>query len=231
MDGVATNCENIVAPLGSLITVYRRGNQPAARFAHLSVEEYLCSGRLRDGSLAEFHIDINTAHTEVAKTCLRYLSLRNFQVVDPNQRYTRILTLFQQYQLYIYAAISWYRHLRESKICNEEFQGSVLPLLKVRYLVFENRPAALSSWQQLPPSFFYLAVEARLISTLSVVRSTIFQRTDFRSMEASFFQTPKDFSYGRGSPISVLCDFVWPRSDARGRTSGGRGPVQKHIIY
>ncbi|KAI9164157.1 Vegetative incompatibility protein [Paramyrothecium foliicola] len=75
LDGVATNSEKLIEPLGSLFTVHMELNQPLARFAHKSVEEYLLSERLRDSDLADFHVDINAAHIMVAKTCIHYLSL------------------------------------------------------------------------------------------------------------------------------------------------------------
>ena len=64
--------EAVLTTCCSLITIVRNGDSRVVQFSHFSVKEYLTSPRLA-GSRPEvswFHIDLEVAHTIMAKACL-----------------------------------------------------------------------------------------------------------------------------------------------------------------
>lgn len=151
IDGVATNPEDSVAVLGSLITIFSRRNISYARFAHYSIEEFLVSERIRDSTMAAFYIDIGMAHAEIAKTCLQYLSFTDFQnpcmpslVAGSGNQF---LDRAQRYRLYTYATNNWFYHLRESRIDKETFHTMILPHLNW-FLNPSPRDRQYYSWEQ-----------------------------------------------------------------------------------
>lgn len=151
IDGVATNPEDVVGILGSLITINSRRNVSYARFAHYSVEEFLVSERIRESNVANFYIDIKMAHAEVAKTCLHYLSFTDFK--DPcvlrsdDDTNNPFVERAQRYQLYSYAANNWFYHLEQSEVDEDGFRTMIRPHLDW-FLYPSSRNQQYYSWEQ-----------------------------------------------------------------------------------
>lgn len=136
VEGVATNPETLVALLGSLITVQVEDDASYARFAHYTVEEYLVSRRIQDTEVAVFYIDVKSAHAKMATTCLQFLSFTHFEepcLPSETRDQTKFWECYPQHELYLYAANSWFNHLRESKIDRDAFGVEILPYLEVRH--------------------------------------------------------------------------------------------------
>ena len=80
-DAVATDPEDLVSVLGSLVAIEKRQGKRTAKvgFSHLSVYEYLHSEALKDSPLAsEFYISVDTGDRYLAKTCAQYLGFTDF---------------------------------------------------------------------------------------------------------------------------------------------------------
>ncbi|KAN0130441.1 hypothetical protein V8E53_011704 [Lactarius tabidus] len=68
--------EAVLSICSSLITVVRNGGSRVVQFSHFSVKEYLTSPRLarsRNGDVSRFRIDLEPAHTVMARSCLATL--------------------------------------------------------------------------------------------------------------------------------------------------------------
>ena len=132
-DNVATDPEDLVALCGSLVVVERSHSPPLVSLAHYSVEEYLCSEDIaQDPEVAFFHVDYRTAHLQLAKVCIRYLSFEDF--ADNLSRgalwpIPDVEQLIKHYALLEYAARNWPSHLKNAFLSSAEFRHQVAPML------------------------------------------------------------------------------------------------------
>jgi hypothetical protein len=80
------------------------GEASTVRIAHFSVQEYLESDRILRHKVAKFSVRKGDAHTDIACICLTYL-------LEPALFTSRHRK--EEYPLALYAAKTWYEHLRD----------------------------------------------------------------------------------------------------------------------
>ena len=126
-DGIANDLEDVVAICRSLITMDRGGDSTRIALAHLSIEEFLRSDRIKKSSVAVFHMDSASIHFQLAKTCIQYLSFSDFEkpsfARDLDSRYAK-------YKLLTYASQHWIKHLKASNMNRKTFEDQLLPWLR-----------------------------------------------------------------------------------------------------
>src|ERR1700733_5592483 len=94
------------------------------KLAHLSVKEYLVSGRILKGIASSFSISAKVSHTLIAQTCLAYL----LQFDTPNCINTNTI---QSFPLALYAGEHWIFHMQSGDNKNlEAVQKMILKLLE-----------------------------------------------------------------------------------------------------
>ncbi|KKZ62886.1 hypothetical protein EMCG_02731 [[Emmonsia] crescens] len=106
--------------------------QPAIlHIAHFSVKEYLISSRV-DSKIGNFALEYRTANVAIAQMCLAYL-------LDPwFSRETITQSDLEAFPLAPYAALYWYRHIREDEDPTSPANQLALCLLKDRCNNFHN---------------------------------------------------------------------------------------------
>ena len=149
-DGIANDLEDIVAMCGSLVTVDRSNDISRIALAHFSIEEFLQSDRIRQSSVAVFRMDPPSIHTELAKTCIQYLSFSDFEAPCFADEIT---ARDAKYKLFAYASQKWIKHLNASGMDRKTFQDQVFPRLQW-FLDPPPRSLHFYSWTQ----FFYCAM-------------------------------------------------------------------------
>lgn len=77
-ESIATDPEDLVGILGSLVSFDRRTNPATVFLSHLSVFEYLHSDSIKQSSVSEFSIDVLTSHQYIARACSQYLGFSDF---------------------------------------------------------------------------------------------------------------------------------------------------------
>lgn len=87
---------------------YLEDEEPALKLAHFSIQEYLLSEKILEGSAKAFHIDERDAHTYIMDSCLSYhlhLSI--------NVRYGECLgsIMWHEFKLWDYVQRNWHKHL------------------------------------------------------------------------------------------------------------------------
>ena len=97
--------EAVLSTCSSLIAVVPSGRFRVVQFSHFSVKEYLTSPRLSrsHGDVSRFYIDLDAAHTIMARACLGIL-LRLDEHADDGSR--------KEFPLAGYAAEHWAEHAR-----------------------------------------------------------------------------------------------------------------------
>ena len=125
-DGVANDLDDIVAICGSLLTVDRGSDIARITMAHFSIEEFLKSDRIKQSSVAIFHVDPEAIHAYIAKTCIQYLSFPEFDRLRTREE---LRLLRRRYALLPYASQNWITHLNASEMDRETFSNEVLPRL------------------------------------------------------------------------------------------------------
>ena len=97
--------EAVLSTCSSLIAVVPSGRFRVVQFSHFSVKEYLTSPRLSrsHGDVSRFYIDLDAAHTIMARACLAIL-LRLDEHADDGSR--------KGFPLVGYAAEHWAEHAR-----------------------------------------------------------------------------------------------------------------------
>lgn len=149
-DGIANDLDDIVAMCGSLVTMDRSNGISRIALARFSIEEFLQSDRIRQGSVAIFRMDPPGIHLELAKTCVQYLSFSDFEAPCSADR---INARNAKYKLLAYASQNWIKHLNSSGIDRETFQDQIFPRLQW-FLNPPPRSLHFHSWTH----FFYCAM-------------------------------------------------------------------------
>jgi len=149
-DGIANDLEDIVAMCGSLVTVERSNDITCIALAHFSIEEFLRSYRIKQGSVAIFGMDPPGIHSELAKICIQYLSFSDFEAPCSTDEIT---ARGAKYKLLAYASQNWIKHLSASGMDRKTFQDQVFPRLQW-FLDPPPRSLHFHSWTQ----FFYCAM-------------------------------------------------------------------------
>ena len=106
----------VLSTCSSLIAIVRDGNFRVVQFSHFSVKEYLTSPRLArsHGDVSRFYIDLQQAHTILAKACLATL-LR----LDEHSRDKSA----EMFPLVGYAAEHWVEHARFDRVSSRVRHG------------------------------------------------------------------------------------------------------------
>jgi ankyrin repeat protein len=106
--------EAILSACSTLITVIDDAEgSKVVQFSHFSVKEFLVSERLRTlevGSIRDFHIRLDTAHTTLARVCLTIL-LQLDKKIDKKRLAT--------YPLALYAAQHWFNHAKYEGVASQ----------------------------------------------------------------------------------------------------------------
>jgi hypothetical protein len=128
LDSIVTDPEEVLTPLSQLVYINRwaPGGQSYAKFLHFTVREFLTSGAAQTGGeAAQFHVNLDDAHTRILGKYLQYLAFSDFDDIGAT-------TAVQKYRLLFNAAYAWPYHLRCSRIWERSpshFRDQILPLL------------------------------------------------------------------------------------------------------
>ena len=104
--------EAVLSTCSTLISIIDDKGTKIVQFSHFSVKEFLISGRLRTsevGSIRDYHIPLNAAHTTLARACLAVLLQ-----LDENMDKKRLET----FPLALYAAEHWVEHARYEDVAS-----------------------------------------------------------------------------------------------------------------
>jgi hypothetical protein len=115
VDRIATDPDDLIANLGSLVITSRIGEDVVIGLAHFTLFYFLRSDAVRDDrSIAMFHMTDVEVHSVIAKACMHYLSYSDFE-----KRYEvkqgsdmPLQDRIKSYKLLRYAALFWPKHLR-----------------------------------------------------------------------------------------------------------------------
>ena len=77
-DAIATDSEELITILGSLVVVDHRVEPALVALSHLSLFDYLHSDSIKRSAVADFSIDTLASHRYLAKTCGQYLGFSDF---------------------------------------------------------------------------------------------------------------------------------------------------------
>jgi ankyrin repeat protein len=108
--------EAVLSTCSSLISIIPRDDSRIVQFSHFSVKEFLTSSRLTRsplGELSRFHIDLEPAHTIMARACLATL-LRLDEHGDSNAKVSPLVN---------YAAQHWVDHAQVEKVSSRLRDG------------------------------------------------------------------------------------------------------------
>jgi ankyrin repeat protein len=98
--------EAVLSACSTLIAIIANGDSKIVQFSHFSVKEFLTSDRLRTsevGSIRQYHISLDAAHTVLARACLTVL-LQFDDKIDKKRLAT--------FPLAFYAAKHWVDHVK-----------------------------------------------------------------------------------------------------------------------
>jgi len=121
--------EAVLSTCSTLITVIEDEGSRTIQFSHFSVKEFLTSDRLRTsevGSIRDYHIPLDSAHTLLARACLAVL----LELDVENRVETSPLAL--------YAAQNWVKHAKYKDVASR-VQGFMEDL-------FNPKKPHLASW-------------------------------------------------------------------------------------
>ena len=106
----------VLSTCSSLITIVRDGDSRVVQFSHFSVKEYLTSHRLAElgGDVSRFHVDLNAAHTILARACLGTL-------LRLDEHSGNIVS--EVFPLAEYAARHWVEHARFEDVSSRVQDG------------------------------------------------------------------------------------------------------------
>ena len=102
--------EAVLSTCSSLITIIPRDDSRVVQFSHFSVKEYLTSSRLMRSPHAEvsrFRIDLESAHTIMARACLATLLPLDECAADSDRKMSPLIK---------YAAKHWVEHVQFEKV-------------------------------------------------------------------------------------------------------------------
>lgn len=101
------NPEEIPTICGGLVSMNK--DTRILGFTHFSVKEYFISERIAGSPASEYQIDQKATHIELAKYCLTYISLEDFDF-GPCNTNDELKCRFERYPLLKYAAHNWQIH-------------------------------------------------------------------------------------------------------------------------
>jgi hypothetical protein len=113
-DRVATDPEDVIHVMSQLIITERNRLTTVIKLAHYSIEEFLCSEVILQGSAKQFFINKQEAHCNIAERCLQYLSFKNFDIPLQDLTWHEYTSMTEEYALLRYVSLNWHHHLRES---------------------------------------------------------------------------------------------------------------------
>ncbi|KAG8533928.1 uncharacterized protein KY384_001669 [Bacidia gigantensis] len=128
-----------------------RPEVPIVRVAHFSVKEYLISDRILKGTVSEFHINSDRAHSEIAKMCVLYVLEPEIQV-NPTQDPEPITLAADkakeaEFPFIGYAAVHWgahYEYITHADIYLNTLLYNLLYQRQSRYIWARWRGRSLS---------------------------------------------------------------------------------------
>jgi len=128
LDSIVTDPEEVLTPLSQLVYINRwaPGGRSYVQFLHFTVREFLTSGVAQTGGeAAQFHVNLDDAHTRILGKYLQYLAFSDFDHIGAAMA-------VRKYGLLFNAAHAWPHHLRCSRIWERSpshFRDRILPLL------------------------------------------------------------------------------------------------------
>jgi len=105
--------EAVLSACSTLISVVKKKRSKVVQFSHFSVREFLTSDRLlmsEDGSIRDYHIPLDGAHTILARACLTVL-LQLDEETDTNR--------LSRFPLAFYAARYWVDHAQFGDVASQ----------------------------------------------------------------------------------------------------------------
>ena len=109
--------EAVLSTCSSLIAIVRHGVSRIVQFSHFSVKEFLTSPRLAQsphGDVSQFHIDLESAHTIMARACLGTLLRLDEHAGDSDAKGSPLVK---------YAAEHWVEHARFENVSSRVRDG------------------------------------------------------------------------------------------------------------
>ena len=139
---VPTNVQDIMQYFGCLALINDDGDEVVG-LAHYSVQEYLVSPRILKTEVAEFYAGGTTPVVDIAKVCLTYVCLQDFNILQPQQDEI-YHNLISDYALLPYAASNWLKHY--GKVPKEGYDD----LYNLAYDFFSSSALGCNfeTWQQ-----------------------------------------------------------------------------------
>jgi ankyrin repeat protein len=122
----------MLSSCSTLIAIIENDGSKVVQFSHFSVKEYLTSDRLRTseiGSIHQYHIPLDSAHTILARACLTVL-LQLDENVDKKR--------LEAFPLAFYAAQHWVDHAK--------YEDIALRIQDVIEQLFNQSKPYLASW-------------------------------------------------------------------------------------
>ena len=110
IDAIATDPEDLVSVLGSLVFIDRKQEVPIVSLSHLSVSEFLHSDFIRKSPVSCFAISTGAAHRYLAQVCVQYMGFSNF--VRP----LRIVPHYSPYGQHVLPRKKMYYHTRNLEV-------------------------------------------------------------------------------------------------------------------
>ena len=108
--------EAVLSTCSSLIAIVPNGDSRVVQFSHFSVKEYLTSPRLARSheDISQFHIDLDAAHTILARSCLGVLLRLDEHAGNGGARWPPLVE---------YAAERWVDHVQSEKVSSRVLDG------------------------------------------------------------------------------------------------------------
>ena len=124
--------EAVLSTCSTLVSVIEDKDARVVQFSHFSVKEFLTSDRLRCsevGSLRQYHVPLDSAHTILARACLATL-LQLDENVDSDR--------LEPFPLALYAAQNWVSHAK--------YEGVAPRVQHAMESLFDPRKPHLAAW-------------------------------------------------------------------------------------
>jgi ankyrin repeat protein len=119
VDRIATDPEDLIANLGSLVITSHIEEDVVIGLAHFTLFDFLRSDAVRDDkSIAMFHMTDTEVHSIIARACMHYLSYSDFELPCEAEQDSDmpLQDRIKSYKLLRYAAFFWPKHLRAALV-------------------------------------------------------------------------------------------------------------------
>lgn len=115
-DAVNTDPYDTLETIAPFVIIDRQNKGHGfVKLSHYSLQEYLCSERIRRGPAAFFYVDLNEADAWFTKVCLQYLSFSAFDLPLDQFPVEPSLEMRTNYAFWRYAALNWFKHMHGAR--------------------------------------------------------------------------------------------------------------------